>query len=161
MIDVAFKHQGMLAKFQGDGMMVVFGVPVAQEDAALRAVATAVDMQQALSRITIPNLPGLTLPIGIGINTGEVIAGNIGSDLHFEYTVIGDPVNVAKRLESQAGAGQIMISDTTYDVVKDFVEAQGLGGIRVGGSRNWVPAYNVMRLKQGLRLTSEGAGLVV
>jgi adenylate cyclase len=154
MIDVAFKYEGMLAKFQGDGMMVVFGVPVAQTDAALRAVATAVEIQRELSEISIPALPGLTLPLGMGINTGEVVAGNIGSDRHFEYTVIGDPVNVAKRLETQAGAKQTLISDTTYELVKDFVEAQDLGGIRVGGSRNWVRAYNVMGLKQDINFAA-------
>src|SRR5260370_9248581 len=146
MIDTAFKYEGMLAKFQGDGIMIVFGVPVAQQDAALRAVAAAVEMQQEVAKITMPGMPDLSLPVGIGINTGEVVAGNIGSERHFEYTVIGDPVNVAKRLESQAGALQILIADTTYDVVKDLVEVQDLGSVRVGGSRNWIHTYNVVRV---------------
>jgi len=98
----------------------------------------------------MPNMPNLTLPIGIGINTGEVVAGHIGSQRYFEYTVIGDPVNVAKRLESQAGARQILIADATYDLVKDFVEVQDVGGIRVGGSRNWIHAYNVVRVNDGV-----------
>jgi len=150
MIDIAFKHEGMLAKFQGDGVMIVFGAPVAQSDAALRAVMTAVEMRQELGSVPMPGTPNLTLPVGIGINTGEVVAGNVGSDRYFEYTVIGDPVNVAKRLESQAGARQILIGDSTYDLVKDFVEVQDIGGVRVGGSRNWIHAYNVIGLKDGV-----------
>ena len=150
MIDIAFKYEGMLAKFQGDGIMIVFGAPVAQQDGALRAVVSAVEMQQELGRMDMPNMPNLTLPIGIGINTGEVVAGHIGSQRYFEYTVIGDPVNVAKRLESQAGARQILIADATYDLVKDFVEVQDVGGIRVGGSRNWIHAYNVVRVNDGV-----------
>jgi adenylate cyclase len=150
MIDIGFKYEGMLAKFQGDGIMIVFGAPVVQHDAALRAVVTAVRMQQELGRINVPSMPNLTLPIGIGINTGEVVAGNIGSERHFEYTVIGDPVNVAKRLESQAGARQILIADTTYDLVKDYIEVQDIGGVRVGGSRNWMHTYNVVSVKDGV-----------
>lgn len=154
MIDIGFKYAGMLAKFQGDGIMIVFGAPVAQHDAALRAVATAVEMQQELRGISIPSIPNLNLPVGIGINTGEVVAGNIGSERHFEYTVIGDPVNVAKRLESQAGSRQILIADTTYDLVKDFVEVQDLGSVRVGGSRNWIHTYNVVGVKDGINFAA-------
>ncbi len=149
MIDIGFKYEGMLAKFQGDGIMIVFGAPVAQHDSALRAVITAVEMQQELCRVDV-TMPNLTLPIGIGINTGEVVAGHIGSERYFEYTVIGDSVNVAKRLESQAGARQILIADATYDLVKEFVQVQDVGGIRVGGSRNWIHAYNVVRLNDGV-----------
>src|SRR5207253_1315984 len=104
--------------------------------------------------INIPSIPDLNLPIGIGINTGEVVAGNIGSERHFEYTVIGDPVNIAKRLESQAGARQILIADTTYDLVKNFVEVQDLGGVRVGGSRNWIHTYNVVGLKDDVHFAA-------
>jgi class 3 adenylate cyclase len=154
MIDTGFKYEGMLAKFQGDGIMIVFGAPVAQSDAALRAVAAAVEMQRELLGINIPSMPDLSLPIGIGINTGEVVAGNVGSERHFEYTVIGDPVNIAKRLESQAGARQILIADTTYDLVKDFVQVQDLGGVRVGGSRNWVHTYNVVGLKDDVHFAA-------
>jgi class 3 adenylate cyclase len=134
MIDIGFKYEGMLAKFQGDGIMIAFGAPVAQPDAALRAVAAAVEMQRELLGINIPS--------------------NVGSERHFEYTVIGDPVNIAKRLESQAGARQILVSDTTYDLVRDCVEVQDLGGVRVGGSRNWVHTYNVVGLKDNVHFAA-------
>jgi adenylate cyclase len=146
-VDVADAYEGLIDKFQGDGIMLVFGAPVPQSDAALRAVTCALEIQKRVSRIQIPGFSSVGVPVGIGINTGEVVAGTIGCDRRFEYTVIGDPVNIAKRLESHAASQQVLVSDTTYQLVKDYVDAQDLGSFRVGGRHGFINAHNVTGLK--------------
>ena len=86
--------------------------------------------------------------MGIGINTGTVIAGNIGSERRTDYTVIGNEVNVAQRFESNAGPGQILITGSTYEQVKDAVEVRELGLLRVAGKQEGVMAYDVLRWRE-------------
>jgi len=117
MVEIAFRYEGTLDKFIGDEMMVLFGSPVAHDDDADRAVRAALEMQGALSdlneRHEAQGLP--PFEIGIGINTGEVVAGYIGSSQALEYTVIGDPVNTGARLCSLAKAGQTLLSEGTVE----------------------------------------------
>ena len=89
-------------------------------------------------------MPGVRLHLGIGITTGEVIAGNVGSERRMHYTVVGDPVNVASRLQNAAGPGQILVDEATHAVVRAHVHAQDLGSLRLAGKGDWVPAYNVV-----------------
>src|SRR5699024_10428175 len=113
-------NEGTLDKFVGDEIMALFGAPVAQDDDAYRAVRTAMQMLRVLDRFNEDRMSQGHAPIhvGIGVNTGEVIAGYLGSSKSLEYTVIGDAVNTGARLCSAAKAGQILISEFTYERVR-------------------------------------------
>lgn len=116
MVEIVFRHEGTVDKFVGDAMMVIWGAPVSQVDHATRAVRAALDMQSALLgynkiRSVIGKVP---IHVGIGINTGDLVAGYIGSTRTMSYSVIGDAVNVASRLCSAAAAGEILISEETH-----------------------------------------------
>lgn len=135
MSEIIFKHQGTIDKFMGDSIMVLFGAPVSRDDDVARALACAVDMQLAMAAINLlskdQNMPELFM--GIGINTGNVLAGMLGSERYSEYTVIGDEVNLASRIESFSLRGQVLISQSTYDRCKDFVETRDPMEVHVKG----------------------------
>jgi class 3 adenylate cyclase len=143
-IDTVFEFRGTLDKFRGDGFMAFFGAPITREDDPLSAVRCSLAIQQRLARLTFPKFPEVHLHMGIGINTGIVIAGNIGSERRTDYTVIGNEVNTAQRFESNAGPGQILITGNTYDRVKDAVRVRELGLLRVTGKQEGVLAYDVV-----------------
>ena len=137
-------YDGTLNKIIGDGLLVFFGDPIPMEDHARRAVMMSVDMQKKVAELRDEWLQyGHELGIGIGINTGYMTVGNIGSDTHKDYTVIGNQVNVAARLESIAKAGQILISQRTQSRVRDIVEVEAMGEIQVKGIHQPVITYNV------------------
>ncbi|WP_411281393.1 adenylate/guanylate cyclase domain-containing protein [Gemmatimonas sp.] len=121
MVDCVFRHQGALDKFIGDAIMAYWGVPEAGEHDAARAVAAALDMQHALeflnARWASEGRP--VLSVGIGIHTGDAFVGNIGSPRRLEFTLIGDTVNVANRLCSLAGGGEILVSDAVRTELAD------------------------------------------
>lgn len=138
------QYDGTLNKIIGDGLLVFFGDPIPMQDHAERAVMMAVDMQKKVAELRDEWLQyGHDFGIGIGINTGYMTVGNIGSDIHKDYTVIGNQVNVASRLESLAKAGQILISQRTYSRAKQLVEVEEVGKIQVQGIRDFVVTYNV------------------
>jgi len=116
MTDIIDRYKGTINDFMGDGILVMFGAPISREDDTERAIACAIAMQLAMPQVNAKNqqmnLP--TLEMGIGINTGEVIAGNIGSQKRAEYTVIGSHVNLAARVESYTVGGQVLISENTF-----------------------------------------------
>lgn len=147
-IDIVFEFGGTLDKFRGDGFMALFGAPIGNENDATNAVRCALTIQERLKCITFDKFPDLRLHIGIGINTGTVIAGNLGSERRADYTVIGNEVNVAQRFESNAGPGQILITGSTYERVKEAVEVRELGHLRVTGKQEGVMAYDVLRWRQ-------------
>ncbi|MBL8122619.1 MAG: FHA domain-containing protein [Pyrinomonadaceae bacterium] len=115
MSDIIFEHGGTLDKYIGDGLMAIFGAPTASEEDALNAVKAAVTMQKRLSGLNDElRAEGFgQISIGIGLHTGEALIGYIGSDKRSEYTAIGDTVNLASRLESNAAGGQILMSEAT------------------------------------------------
>ena len=118
--------------------------PVSMKDHAQRSVLMAIEMQKKAFDLKKEWLHyGYELGMGVGINTGFMTVGNIGSDLHKDYTVIGNQVNVAARLESMARPGQILISQRTYSRVRSFVQARKEGEIQVKGIRNPVTIYEV------------------
>ncbi|MBI3826374.1 MAG: response regulator [Candidatus Rokubacteria bacterium] len=143
-VDAVFEWGGTLDKFRGDGIMAVFGAPVAHEDDPTRAVRCALGMAERLRTVRFERFPDVRLQVGIGINTGVAIAGNIGSERRMDYTVIGDEVNLAQRLESNAGPGQILIAEATYERVRDRVQVRELGAMRVKGRNEGVPTYDVL-----------------
>jgi len=154
MVDVIAVHEGVLDKYIGDGLMVVFGAPMAQEDHARRAVITALEMQAALQSLNLKRLQrgDDAINIGIGVNTGLAISGNLGSLKRMEFTVIGDTVNTAARLESNAKQGQILIGRKTYEKVKDLIECESLGSIPVKGKAEPVEVWWLKGLKPRVRL---------
>lgn len=145
MTDVIVQYGGTIDKLMGDSIMVLFGAPTTEVDDVERAVACAVEMQRAMSDFNQQNA-GLGLPdmyMGIGINTGEVVAGPVGSALHQEYTVIGDEVNLTSRIEAQSLRGQILISENTYRLAKSFVLVGEPNKVKVKGKREAVTLYDL------------------
>jgi adenylate cyclase len=151
MTEVVLAHEGTLDKFVGDEVMAVFGAPVPMPDHALRAMQTALEMQRVhgdlLARWMAEGREGA--PIGIGINTGEMVVGNIGCELQVDYTVIGDAVNLGARLCGIAQAGQILISEATYQLARDHVQVNKLSPVRVKGRTEPVQIYEVLGLQRG------------
>jgi PAS domain S-box-containing protein len=153
MTALVFKYEGTLDKIMGDGMLVFFGDPIPMPDHAERAVKMAVEMKEKIKHLQKKwPLEEYQLNIGIGINTGYVTVGNIGSENRMDYTVIGKQVNLASRLQSEAKAGQILISKRTFEAVKEFIEAEEIQEITVKGLRSPISVYNVIGLKEGKAL---------
>ncbi len=148
MLDPVFKYDGMLDKFIGDALMAVFGAPVAREDDAERAVLAALDMRRALRKYNADRkargLPAIDN--GIGITKGEAISGNIGSEQRMDYTVIGDTVNVASRLEglTKNYPQKILVNEEVYLEVKDTIPCIDLGMAHVKGKEGDVHIYGVL-----------------
>jgi len=132
MTPIIFKNDGTLDKLLGDGMMAIFGAPISHDDDPVRALRTVIEMIRALKVFNVENRPKgwPELKIGIGVNTGDVVAGYIGSVDHLNYTVIGDAVNVAQRLQSIAEPNEILISRDVKDVIHGrYSEVEGLKGL--------------------------------
>lgn len=147
MMEPVFRYEGMLDKFMGDAMMAVFGAPVAREDDATRAVMAALEMRRILARYNQQRVARGLQPIetGIGITKGEAVTGNIGSEQRMEYTVIGDTVNVASRLEglTKNYEYKILINDRVYEDIKDIVPCVDLGYAQVKGKGETVHIYGI------------------
>ena len=143
-----FNHGGTLDKFMGDAVMAIFSAPLEVEDHALKAVKAAKEMVEGSKELQkdLEKKHGKSVELGVGINTGFAVVGNIGADFRMDYTAIGDTVNTAARLESDAAPSQILISDFTYQQVKDKVEVRNLGSIKVKGKSQEVSVYEVMRI---------------
>ena len=138
MIDVVFSHNGTLDKIIGDELMVLYGVPIKGDNDSQNAVDTAMEMFKSLENFNIrmseENLP--ELKIGIGINFGKVVSGNIGSEKQMNYTVIGDAVNLAARLCSYAKSGQVVISESVYNQISNKETFESQKPIMVKGKSN-------------------------
>ncbi len=145
MTDVVLTHEGTIDKFIGDSVMALYNVPERQPDHALRAIQTALEMQHA-HRALMQRWPELP-PIGLGVDTGEVIVGNFGSARRLEYTAVGHHVNLASRLCGAAEGDQILMSAETYALVRDQVEAEPVAALRLKGLAEAVEAYQVLGLK--------------
>jgi class 3 adenylate cyclase len=126
--------------------MALFNVPLPQPDHALRAVRTAVAMQQAMIDFNADTSNTSCLSFGIGIHMGQAVVGNIGTVQQMNYTAIGDTVNLAKRLQENAQGGQIILSQDVYDAVKDHVVVEDLGPMSVKGRTAEVHSYLLIDL---------------
>jgi adenylate cyclase len=144
--EIVFQNNGTLDKHIGDGIMAIYGAPIAAEDDALRAVRSAVEMRAKMQEINAQYEPDYQLPIAIGIHSGEVVVGMFGSARKREYTALGHNVNVAARLEQMAAANQILISSQTYELVQAHVEVARLEPIMVKGLVEPMQVYNVLNL---------------
>lgn len=152
-----FKNNGTLDKFIGDATMAIYNAPLELEDHALQAVKTAWDMKMGAQKLKedLFEKYGKIVDFGIGVNTGYAVVGNIGSKKRMDYTAIGDTVNTSARLEANAKAGQILISESTYDHVKDQILATPLGGIKVKGKETLIQIYQVEGIVGDERKASE------
>jgi adenylate cyclase len=153
MVEIVFKYEGTLDKFVGDEIMALFGSPVSHPDDAYRAVKVAVEQLEALeewNRVRVADGEP-AIHIGIGINSGSVVAGYLGSSKALEYTVIGDVVNTASRLCSVAQSGEILISRDTHEMVKEYFTTQELSATQVKGKAQALQVYKVLGEKAGRR----------
>jgi class 3 adenylate cyclase len=159
MVHEIFAEQGTLDKFMGDGIMAVFGAPISRPDDPVRAVRAALGMRRGLRRFNAQQRErgAVEIEIGIGISHGESISGNIGSEQRMEYTVIGDSVNIASRLEglTKNYPYKILINDQIYEQVKDTFDCVLLGEEFVKGRAQAVPG--VRRGRPRLRRPTPGA----
>jgi adenylate cyclase len=146
MTPIVFDHQGLLDKFMGDGLMALFGVPYACDEAASNAVAAAIAMQRRMTMVNdeLRALGLSEIAIGIGVNTGTATVGYIGSRDRTDYTAIGDSVNLAARLEQRAEAGQILISRSTLDAIGSQFPVRQCDRIMVKGKQESVEIFEVL-----------------
>jgi adenylate cyclase len=150
MIETTFKHDGTLDKFLGDGVMAVFGAPLYRPDHALMAARAALAMQAGIRELSLRRVRTGKPPVavGIGLNAGEVIAGTVGTDARMEYTVVGDSVNLAARLEAGAAPGQILISADTFARLNGAGRGKKLGRFNVKGRDKWIEACELLGLDE-------------
>ncbi|WP_437328246.1 adenylate/guanylate cyclase domain-containing protein [Sorangium sp. So ce381] len=141
--EIVFRHGGTVDKFIGDCVMAVWGAPIAQEDHARRALAAAEDMMRFLETANEEwrERYDVEVRLGVGVNSGEAIVGNIGSDKRMEYTVIGDVVNVASRLEAIAAPNQVLVSAATRDLAGDAFPLRALGERNLTGRKTTTAVY--------------------
>ncbi len=147
MVECVFRHGGTLDKFIGDAVMAQWGAPIGEQDDCDRAMQAALDMMEELDRLNArwraEGRP--TLQIGIGLNVGDVFAGNIGSDRRLEYTVIGDPVNVSSRLCGAAGPGEILVSEPFRGALGSPPPLEPLPPMELKGKSQALPVFRVKR----------------
>jgi adenylate cyclase len=145
MVDIVFQYEGTVDKYIGDGLMVFFGAPEPQPDHAVRCVRAAIDMQKKCRELKEKWVKEGLFPlrIRIGVNTGEVVVGNMGTPKKLSYTVLGSDVNLANRLESNAPVEGIMISRRTYDLIKDQIPALPHEKILVKGLDTPIEVYTI------------------
>lgn len=147
------ENHGTIDKFIGDAAMLIFNAPLDLKDHEYYAVKTAYDIQRGMEKVRadIESKHGVTVNVGIGINTGVVVVGNIGSYIRVDYTAIGDNVNIAARIESNTTAGQILVSEQTYERTKQYFNYTCIGERMMKGKTVAVKLYEVTGLKQELK----------
>jgi class 3 adenylate cyclase len=147
LMDAIHSYEGTINQFTGDGVMALFGAPIAHEDHAQRACHAALSIQKAIGDYeeTITDEWGVEFKMRVGLNCGPVVVGSIGDDLRMDYTAIGDTTNLASRLESIARPGTIVVSRDTHKLVRDFFELKSLGEIEIKGKEKLQEAYELTK----------------
>ena len=143
MVDVVFNHQGTVNKFVGDMIVAMFGAPSAIADREYWAIAAAINMQKRIKNLPIEWIRENFIT-GIGISSGEVIVGNIGSPQHMDYTAIGDEMNIASRLQGLAKGGQILVTRSVYEATQNNFQFKEFGTLPVKGKKNLVEIFEVI-----------------
>jgi class 3 adenylate cyclase len=144
--DGVHRYEGTVDKFTGDGIMALFGAPIAHEDHARRACFAALQLREELARYSdeLAQERGLSFAVRIGLNSGEVVVGTIAEDLRVEYTAIGNPVGLAKRVEALAEPGQVYLTDQTASLVRGYVDLRDLGTFDVKGVSRPVAVWELL-----------------
>lgn len=145
--DAVLLHEGTLDKFLGDAVMAIFNAPVQQEDHTMRAVRAALNMRYDIMALHEVMEPQYRLSFGIAINVGEAVVGLVGTKMRLDYTAIGDTINTAKRIQENAKAGQVLLSEAAYQQVKNVVVVNALEPMKVKGRVQPVQVYELLDLK--------------
>src|SRR5437588_6725082 len=145
MMEAVHRFEGTVNQVLGDGIMALFGAPIAHEDHALRACYAALAMQAAMRSMTadVRRLQGLELRMRVGLNSGEVVVRAIGNDLHMDYTAVGETTHLAARMEQAARPGAVLITPATLNLVEGFVTLKALGPVPVKGRSEPVEVYEL------------------
>ncbi|MDR9459851.1 MAG: adenylate/guanylate cyclase domain-containing protein, partial [Dehalococcoidia bacterium] len=146
LMDEIHKYEGTIDKFTGDGVMALFGAPVSHENHAQRACYSALAMQKSIGEYgeRIEKECGVEFKMRVGLNSGPVIVSSVGNDLRMDYTAIGDTVNLASRMETNAKPGIVLVSANTYKIARDFFKFEPMGKIQVKGKEEPVEAYQII-----------------
>jgi len=150
MAEAVHRYEGTVNQFLGDGLMALFGAPVAVEEHALRAVQAALTIRETISGFSeqLRRNTGLELRLRMGLNTGLVVVGRIGDDLRMDYTAVGDATNLAARIQGLAEPGTILVTASTHRLVEGYVRSEPLGLLQVKGRSELVSAYQVIGRKR-------------
>src|SRR5213594_3733182 len=145
MMEAVHRYEGTVNQVMGDGIMALFGAPVAHEDHAIRACYAALRMQEAVKRYAedVRRSEGILPQIRVGLNSGEVVVRSIGSDLHMDYTAVGQTTHLAARMEQMAAAGSILMAADTLRLTEGYVQVKPVGPVRVKGLGEAVEVYEV------------------
>ena len=151
MAEAVHRYEGTVNQFLGDGLMALFGAPVALEDHAFRGVQAALAIRETLSGYSdqLKRDRGVELQLRLGLNTGLVVVGRIGDDLRMDYTAVGDTTHLASRVQALAEPGTILITEATHRLVEGYVQTEGLGPVSVKGRRERVRVYRVIGRRRG------------
>jgi class 3 adenylate cyclase/tetratricopeptide (TPR) repeat protein len=149
MMEAVYRYEGTINQFRGDGILALFGAPIAHEDAARRAVAAALEMQKYLKQLAdkIHQRHKIELQFRLGLNTGPVVVGKIHDNLEMEFTAYGDTMNLGARMEEMAEPGTVYLSENTFRVVSDYYECESLGLQNVKGKKESLGIYKALRPK--------------
>jgi class 3 adenylate cyclase len=150
MTNIIFENNGMVDKYVGDAIIGIFGAPYPASDDAMRAVKTALSMQERLDALqdTWKKTLGEIITARIAVITGDVILGNIGSPRRMDYTAIGDPVNIASRLQAIADIGRVVISKSTFDDCGDQIQTKNMGKVELKGKDMPIEVYEVQSIEE-------------
>ena len=161
LMDEIHKYEGTINQFTGDGVMALFGAPLAHEDHAQRACYSALSIQKAMVEYgeNIKKDCGAEFRMRIGLNSGPVIVGSIGDDLRMDYTAVGDTTNLAARIQQAAMPGQVWVSQETRNIIQNYFRDESVGEIPLKGKAQPRPIYRVVSERPGVRTRFE-AGLV-
>ena len=161
LMDDIHQHEGTINQFTGDGIMALFGAPLAHEDHAQRACRAALSIQKSMGDYSrkIEKERGIAFSIRMGLNTGPVIVGSIGDDLRMDYTAVGDTTNLAARIQQRAVSGDIWLSLETHNIIRDYFRDTSLGEISLKGKERPESIYRLVSEKPAVRTRFE-AGLL-
>jgi len=161
LIQPVYQYEGTVARLMGDAILAFFGAPLAHEDDPQRALLAALDILDGIGkyREKIQKDFGMDFSVRVGINTGLVVVGNIGSDYKFEYTAMGDAINLAARMQTTADPNSIFISENTHHLVTSLFDFEDKGLVNVKGKAEPVHVYRVRQAKKGALKTRGIAGL--
>jgi class 3 adenylate cyclase/tetratricopeptide (TPR) repeat protein len=145
MIEAVHHYEGTVNRVMGDGVMALFGAPLAHEDHAVRACHSALRMQETVKRYAenLQRSHGLSITIRVGLNSGEIVVCDIGNDLHTHYTVVGQTVHLAARMEQMANPGSVLATADTLRLAEGYVGVKPLGPVPVKGLANLIEVYEV------------------
>jgi class 3 adenylate cyclase len=151
LIEPVYKYEGTVARLMGDAILAFFGAPIAHEDDPYRATLAALDILKGIAeyRDRIEREKDMDLAVRVGLNTGLVVVGNIGSDLKYEYTAMGDAINLASRMQTAAEPDTILISENTHRLIASLFEFEDKGTIEVKGKSKPIHVYRVLEAKKG------------